>query len=712
MSEPNSSHHQPPKSGKARQNKQQTCRFYNSKSGKSINSPSLLTPHERHAIRNDPSTNKTKNHAHPKTEPATTEQGKRPPQSRNQAPVVAQSRIVTKPVPKAQLEDPREFQLGQIRRRYSPKEEQMPDATSLTFRMVPSDPDFPYDIEALECTLTVPLNYPSNGKPKLRVTNKEMQRGFQLNVEQGFDEIAASAPKSTLLTLLNRLDKDLDGLLSRPMAQTIKLYRNLETPKPVQPTAKTETTNKPIVESQPAQQQWEARPRSEPVFTAGQKTQAQAKRQADIRQLVARLGKLPTFKQSTDGVTFTVPFTPLKKTNLPSSLQNINTIRLIVPELYNLIPCRIEFPGVRDDGSCKAAEQSFVKRVEEDKNGSLLAHINYMSQHLGSMSATKPAAAETETKAAEPVPPVVSESTEAAPKPPAKQIETTLPDRSHIQVIPRPPEWAYARKDGEQEDWSSDDSYSYDSGDETEDDDVETSAPTNAPTTGPAERGILLSFPALELYGIELLELSSLSITVKCLRCKESQDIERLKNNVQADHTGMKEVVCKKCANSIAAGFRQDLIHTNSSRAGYIDLDGCTPTDMLPSTFTPTCSECSTPYKTGCVSVRGESTLAICRECHRKMTFRIPEVKFLTVSAASERATKASTGRRARENLGSREQNYRPEDCGICHSILIGRKGHGFWEGGKGTRDKTRMSRKDPRKYKRRPGTKVGGGGS
>lgn len=34
---------------------------------------------------------------------------------------------------------------------------------------------------------------------------------------------------------------------------------------------------------------------------------------------------------------------------------------------------------------------------------------------------------------------------------------------------------------------------------------------------------------------------------------------------------------------------------------------------------------------------------------------------------------------------GSREQNYRPEDCSICHAILIGKKGSGFWEGGKGT---------------------------
>jgi len=33
---------------------------------------------------------------------------------------------------------------------------------------------------------------------------------------------------------------------------------------------------------------------------------------------------------------------------------------------------------------------------------------------------------------------------------------------------------------------------------------------------------------------------------------------------------------------------------------------------------------------------------------------------------------------------GSREQNYRPEDCGVCHASLTARKGHGFWEGGKG----------------------------
>lgn len=55
----------------------------------------------------------------------------------------------------------------------------------------------------------------------------------------------------------------------------------------------------------------------------------------------------------------------------------------------------------------------------------------------------------------------------------------------------------------------------------------------------------------------------------------------------------------------------------------------------------------------------------------------------------------------------SREGNYRPEDCAGCGERVISRRrgGASFWEGGKGTRDKTRMSRKDKRKYRR-----VGGG--
>lgn len=85
-------------------------------------------------------------------------------------------------------------------------------------------------------------------------------------------------------------------------------------------------------------------------------------------------------------------------------------------------------------------------------------------------------------------------------------------------------------------------------------------------------------------------------------------------------------------------------MHSHANRAGYLDLDGCTIVDLLPryipiqqplsslihyldqatnflhSNFIPTCSECSTPYHApGVSAVRGESAMAFCRHCHKKM---------------------------------------------------------------------------------------------
>ena len=133
-----------------------------------------------------------------------------------------------------------------------------------------------------------------------------------------------------------------------------------------------------------------------------------------------------------------------------------------------------------------------------------------------------------------------------------------------------------------QEDGNASDSedYSYDSGDETEDS-TTADQDVHGPSA-PAERGILLSFPQLELHGIELMEVTTLSLTIKCERCKDTMDVDRLRNNTTSDASGMRDLSCKKCANALAVGFRADLIHASSVRAGYLDLDGCTVIDMLP----------------------------------------------------------------------------------------------------------------------------------
>ena len=40
--------------------------------------------------------------------------------------------------------------------------------STFSFGLKPSDPDFPYEIETLQCVLTVPQSYPLTGKPKLQ----------------------------------------------------------------------------------------------------------------------------------------------------------------------------------------------------------------------------------------------------------------------------------------------------------------------------------------------------------------------------------------------------------------------------------------------------------------------------------------------------------------------------------------------------------------
>lgn len=594
--------------------------------------------------------------------------------------------------------------------------------------MAPSDPDFPFEIDELLCTLIVPLTYPTAGKPRIQVTNKQLKRGFQLNIENGFAELVTEFPNATLLGLFNRLDKQLETLLSKEMAETMKIVRPRKevverSPSPPVPTPLPIRTP-PVHETTPS-------------FTMDQKTKAQGKRQLQLRQIVARLGRLKGFVEHTDGVTFTVPFQPIKKDSLPASVKNQSSVRLIVPELYDLVPPRIEFHG-NNAVEARRIEHAFKQRVTTQADNALLAHVNYLSQNAHAM-ATMHTPAELEEEP-------TFQIAETIPKEEAPS--ATAPDqhlasesgKTHVHFIPRPPEWSAS---AEGDDWSSGDSFSSDDEEYSTGEDEQPAAAATETTTSSVERGILLSFPGLELYSVELLELVSLNITVKCERCKEVTDVLRIRNNTAGDHTGMKDESCRKCANNLAVGYRMDLIHANSSRAGYLDMDGCTPVDMLPSNFVPTCSECSTPGPApGIVAVRGDSAMAICRECHKKMTIKIPEIKFLRVSTAAIRASQAPLRRKPKENLGivagqelpqrgrckhyaksyrwfrfsccqrvfpcdrchntasdhpeehanrilcghcSREQNYSPEQCHFCHNSFVAKRGQGFWEGGKGT---------------------------
>lgn len=714
-----------------------------------------------------------------------------------QAAPVPKNRVVSKPAPTT---NPREHQINQIKRRYNAREtgststsaSDAATSTSLTFTLQPSDPDFPFDLpKGLQCVLHVPNGYLGDGgavlqKPSLEVKNAEMNRGYQINVERGFARLVDGNPRAGLLDWMKGLDRDLERLLIEQKAEVVTFVPNNRNIGRVIPPKRADQPPE-VRSSQKATEVTPVKPNpgplvpAKPVFTAFQLRQAAERRQAETSQLEARIGRLPLYQKTTAPreTIYTIPITPRKPAELPVSLQSVQRIKLQVPETYPLEPCRIELLDVGRDAARKT-EAGFGRKVQGDgKDMPLMGLTNWLAQSMHTL-ALEPDPPAPEARADETV--KASTLTGQAPESDLEDWEhVSNPDhdkKSHIIVIPRPPEWSMDF-DGDDDDSSTD---GYDTGDEDFSDDGDeegeegdqvddTTGPTvsnsdPAADEGP-ERGVSLNFPGLELRNVELLELVSLSITVKCERCKDLSDITNLRaSNGDVTTTGNiplkpRTDSCKKCALPWSLAYRRDFLHANSVRAGYLDLNGCTPQDLLPSHFLPTCAQCSSAAvpAPGLVSVRGPSpTSSVCRTCHAHLSYTLPATKFLLASL-NPRVTasilRSSAARRTpKENLGitagtplpdhgrcshyaksyrwfrfsccarvfpcdrcheadptasdhpvehatrmlcgfcSREQHYRPEDCGVCRASLIKKPGRGFWEGGKGTRDRTRMSRK------------------
>ncbi|OIW25177.1 hypothetical protein CONLIGDRAFT_673315 [Coniochaeta ligniaria NRRL 30616] len=681
-----------------------------------------------------------------------TQSPRRPKQAVSEA---LPTRVVPKPVAQAQVKDPRTYQVEQIRRRFSPKETTLQNGdTSLVFKLAPSDPDFPFELEFLECDLRVPPQFPKKAA-KLVVRNHDIPRGFAINIERGWDSLVAERPGATLLALTNALDKALESLLSEQKTETVKLTifkdtRHLD--------SKLASNAEPTVvasQSRPAPAPETRRYAREPSFTPEQIAEAKARRAQEVRQLEARMGREPLFHKSSDGIIYTLPIEIKRRADLPAGLQSVRSVQLIIPLLYPLQALRILLNDV-ESLDAEGVEELFVEKAAEQRAMNLMSHLNYLAANMHLLARQAASRAE-KTGAVD-----VAAPKDAAADVQAKEAEhtSTVDDvKSHVQVIPRPPEWSMGSDDDGTDDTDTDDYTESDDGHDQDGgatlDHPQSTHSTAAHQT--PERGIAITFPSLEMHGIELLQITSLSLTLKCDRCKTINEVLGLKDNVE------KQTSCKKCAAPFAVKFRPEFLHSHSVRAGFLDAAGCTVTDLLPSVFAPTCANCSTQAAQGLTAVRGDKTTNICRACHAKFSLSLgPEVKFLPYAPGNSVRLAEGPQRHKTEKLGlhagtplpdrgacahyrksyrwfrfgccgrvhpcdrchdaaeghenewaprmicgwcSREQRYDAESCAFCGRSVIGSKGRGYWEGGKGTRDKTLMRRGDRRKYKR-----VGGG--
>ncbi|KAK4580064.1 hypothetical protein LTR86_000266 [Recurvomyces mirabilis] len=543
--------------------KQQVCRFFNTKNEVKGTTETTSTEPEP--------TGKVVSDVH-SVQPASQADS----QSSIPSPVpVRPSNVVLRPTPQAQQEDPRAFQIGQVQRRFRPRSSEKDDSSILEFGLKPSDPDFPYEIEELQCILTVPKAYPAV-KASLKITNQDIPRGFQLNIERGFNMITSANASATLLGLMNRLDRELEIILAGKMADTIKIVSNrgavVADRLPPVPAVPAVAAPAPVVKSLPS-------------FTDKERAAAKSKRDTHTRQLTARFGRLQAFSASSDGRTYTLPLDSPRRTKWPSSLQILRSFRLLVPEAYPLEPATIKLDS--DAQEARNVEEAFKQLPQSMNEPTLTQLANHLAQHIADMAVQEAKSASHVTPPSAPpatveATPAVSVSSEPTTTSHHAMLSSSA-DKPHLHVIPRPPEWSQVHNDGEDSAESADDTYSEasDSEDDAQDEDQadESKALDTSSTT--QERGVLLSFPHIELHGIELLELTSLNISVKCERCKDITDVQKLRN-YSGKATDMQQVTCKKCANVLAVGFRTELMHVNAARAGYLDLEGCTVVDMLP----------------------------------------------------------------------------------------------------------------------------------
>ncbi|KAI9796369.1 MAG: hypothetical protein M1833_006374 [Piccolia ochrophora] len=437
--------------------------------------------------------------------------------SRRYAPApVDPAQIVKKPVSEAQASNPRAFQIQQIKRRFAPQEENVASGTNLTFKISTSDPDFPFDVDALNCILHVPLEFPKED-PSIRINNPDIPRGYQINVERGFEGLVQKQPNSSLLALTNALDKNLEHFLSESKKDTIKIVPNIRASVPAKPISSSLSSLHP---SQVDKEK--TKEHSHEAFV-----QAKARRDAEIRQLEARLGRHSLFSKDHGGVRYNVPLEPSKWEQLPVPLQSVAHVVLVVPLRYPIEPSAIELPGVSPDASRQTAV-AFDERVKKHSEMTLMAQLNYLATHMHLMATID----REETASVEVAD--IERLRLTANEPQHQHSVADRPEaddsKSHLIRVPRPPEWDNEfDHEGDSDDESDEEMES----DAESEGSTHVEAPAASQPTAPSERGTALQFPQLELYGIELLETSLVySITTPAMR----QALERrLVTNAEAN---------------------------------------------------------------------------------------------------------------------------------------------------------------------------------
>ncbi|OZJ07036.1 hypothetical protein BZG36_00093 [Bifiguratus adelaidae] len=694
----------------------------------------------------------------------------RPAVSKPVRPAKAQSEGIVGAVERAQVE-----------RRYRANyEETRHDGHILVkISMQPSDPDFPFELENLNVVIDMPQDYPKS-PCTLKVENTDIPVGFTRNLETGFLQHAREnaslddAHRQTLLAQLNWLDRNLESLLTKAPVATMRFVRNNaslfndtgqsrfspSTPTPF--TAK-EAAPKPHTQETPTAPELSA----QPEYTAAQLQEATTKKGIQLRQLETRFpGKYTRhWSQNRKGDIIDLPFTPSD-----DSIKDVDkglsafSIALFVPENYPLDPCTIDIPRSTITSWRKSAIiHSFNEHCASEKNISLFQQLNWLDRNLfdiasSAKSTNDPVVKDIQNRDDDKQNPPSASNAHAETKSTIFD-ETDQPPSSRIIYTNTASLGPNDHTD--EDDESSDESYSdsssdseHSDGSEAETENGQAGSSTHSPDAQ-IRKGIEIRFPEVVMENISLVECCELNLVVKCSRCKGNVDVEQIAavDATDASSRSEKWITCTTCTALLGVRYYKYLLHQHSLALGLLQLVGCSPFDVLPSNYVPTCESCTKPsvaalkgmkfvikevkfVRVGVVGKEdSESKLHPSENDLRKLKYKkkqsLREMGILVGQQLPHKGTCKHYGKsyrwfrfpccskvypcdtchdRAEDHeheyakriicgLCSREQPYTNKAC-VCGNDMTKKSGGGFWEGGQGVRDKARMNRKDPHKHK------------
>lgn len=553
--------------------------------------------------------------------------------------------------------------------------------TAFAVEVAPSDPEFPFDLSCLYLALVVPAVYPpkrtSDSVLEIQLANKDVPIGVKRNIEVGFAKhvrnktnaaIEANTPEDipSLVEYLQWLDANLESLMQQKPAPTIKFTLFGGNREATQLVESTETgSSKRIQQQPPPSRPPVRRPVPKPLVEASEADTSDSpssasglnpRRAMDIKQLERRFRSSFSILKDDDDTVIQLDIVPSDPDAKSFDIYKM-TSTITIPARYPSVGASLKIDGNSVLGRKGKPStwllasgdrenyldhicQNFGRHVAESPDTTLLHHLNWLDRWLVSIIS-------------EPLPTDASSQrvADAVHDPDSKHAAGTENESSSkpwIKTIAI--EDAELPKDMSQLDLGLENdscSSQSDSDEYKQEDPVDNVADDGNGHffAKPDRRGTEIRFASAEMTNISMAYCSSLNITARCGRCKDTVEIKSIiptasisgnnTSNTAKDNQVWK--ACDSCATIIGIRFRPDWMFSGTSTLGYLDCSGCAPVDLLPSKLTISCEECAMKdddnegsTKDNSITTRiGIATTLNCQHCFKRMSVSLEEPQFV-----------------------------------------------------------------------------------